>query len=42
MEERAARQVYEILASHQPEPLPEDVREVIRAVVLREEERVSE
>ncbi|MBC8448745.1 MAG: trimethylamine methyltransferase family protein [Chloroflexi bacterium] len=41
MEQRAAQQVDEILASHQPEPLPADVQRDIRKVVAREQERVG-
>ncbi len=41
METRAARQVDDILASHQPEPLPGDVQRDIRKVVQRELERIG-
>jgi trimethylamine:corrinoid methyltransferase-like protein len=37
MEARAARQVDAILAKHQPEPLPDDVRREIRRIVEREQ-----
>ncbi len=37
MEERAARQVEEILASHKPEPLPPDVQRDIKKIVEREQ-----
>jgi trimethylamine--corrinoid protein Co-methyltransferase len=37
MEERAARQVEEILASHQPEPLPPDVQRDVKRIVEREQ-----
>jgi trimethylamine--corrinoid protein Co-methyltransferase len=37
--ERAAERVDEILAQHQPEPLPEDIRQRIKAIVRRAEER---
>jgi trimethylamine--corrinoid protein Co-methyltransferase len=36
MEERAAKQVETILESHEPEPLPEDVREALREIVERD------
>jgi len=39
--ERAAESVEEILAEHQPEPLPDDVVQAIRAIVRRAEERVE-
>ena len=38
MEARAASQVDDILASHQPEPLPGDVRRDIRRIIEREQE----
>ena len=38
MGERAAERVEEILAGHEPEPLPEDVAQGVRAVVRRAEE----
>jgi trimethylamine--corrinoid protein Co-methyltransferase len=41
MEQRAAAQVEKILASHQPEPLPEEVRRGIRAIVEREQARLG-
>ncbi|MFN2227356.1 MAG: trimethylamine methyltransferase family protein, partial [Anaerolineae bacterium] len=41
MEERAAKQVDKILASHEPEPLPEDVQRGIREIVEREQARVA-
>jgi trimethylamine--corrinoid protein Co-methyltransferase len=41
MEQRAAQQVDKILASHQPEPLPEEIQRGIRAIVEREQERVG-
>ncbi len=41
MEERAAQQVDEILASHQPELLPPDVRRDIRKIVEREQEWID-
>ena len=37
MEERAAREVDRILASHAPEPLPADVQRDIRKIVAREQ-----
>lgn len=37
--ERAAARVGEILASHQPEPLPEDIRIRLREIVLRADEK---
>jgi trimethylamine--corrinoid protein Co-methyltransferase len=37
MEERAAGMVDDILAKHQPEPLPDDVRRDIRKIVEREQ-----
>jgi trimethylamine--corrinoid protein Co-methyltransferase len=37
MEERAAQQVEEILASHEPEPLPPDVQRNIKKIVEREQ-----
>jgi len=37
--ERAAERVDEILAEHQPEPLPKDIRQRIKAIVRRAEER---
>ena len=39
--ERAAERVEEILAEHQPEPLPDDAVQAIRAIVRRAEERVE-
>ena len=39
MAERAAAQVSKILATHQPEPLPEDVSRAIRVVVERSRTR---
>jgi trimethylamine--corrinoid protein Co-methyltransferase len=41
MEERAARQVEEILASHEPEPLPSDVQRGIKRIVEREQARID-
>ncbi len=41
MEQRAAAQVEKILASHQPEPLPEEIQRDIRAIVEREQARLS-
>ena len=38
--ERAAQRVEEILAEHQPEPLPDDVAQAVKAVVRRAEERM--
>jgi len=40
MLERAAARVEEILATHQPDPLPDDVAAAVRAVVRRAEEGV--
>ncbi len=37
MEERAAKQVKRILASHEAEPLPEDVQTALREIVARDE-----
>jgi trimethylamine--corrinoid protein Co-methyltransferase len=37
MEEQAAQQVSEILASHQPEPLPSDVQREVTQIVEREQ-----
>ena len=37
LEQRAAERVEEILAEHQPEPLPEDVAQAVHAVVERAE-----
>jgi len=37
MEERAAQQIEEILASHEPEPLPPDVQRDIKKIVEREQ-----
>jgi trimethylamine--corrinoid protein Co-methyltransferase len=37
MEERAAREVEEILVGHKPEPLPADIRRDIRKIVEREQ-----
>jgi trimethylamine--corrinoid protein Co-methyltransferase len=39
--ERAAERAAEILADHQPEPLPEDAAQAIRAIVRRAEEQVG-
>jgi trimethylamine--corrinoid protein Co-methyltransferase len=39
--ERAAKRVEEILATHKPEPLPEDVARAVNAVVRRSEERLT-
>jgi len=41
MEERAARQVEEILEDHEPEPLPEDVQRELQAIVERDLERAN-
>jgi len=41
MEERAAEQVVKILASHEPEPLPGDIRDGIREIVEREQARLA-
>jgi trimethylamine--corrinoid protein Co-methyltransferase len=41
MEERAAREVDKILASHQPEPLPADVQRDIQKIVEREQEWID-
>ena len=41
MEQRAAEQVDEILADHQPEPLPEEVQQALKAIVQREQDRVG-
>jgi trimethylamine:corrinoid methyltransferase-like protein len=38
LDRRAAQLVDTILKEHQPEPLPEDVRQRIRAIVQRAEE----
>jgi trimethylamine---corrinoid protein Co-methyltransferase len=38
MEERAGKQVDEILANHQPPHLPEDVLQAIHKIVEREQE----
>jgi trimethylamine:corrinoid methyltransferase-like protein len=42
MEERAARQVEEILKSHEPEPLPADVQRGIREIVEREQREIGD
>ncbi len=39
LDERAAERVAQILAEHQPEPLPEDVARKLKAIVRRAEER---
>jgi trimethylamine--corrinoid protein Co-methyltransferase len=41
MEQRAAQQVDEILASHAAEPLPADVQRDIRRIVEREQEWIN-
>jgi trimethylamine--corrinoid protein Co-methyltransferase len=41
MEQRATKQVEEILAGHEPEPLPADVRRDIKKIVEREQEQVN-
>jgi trimethylamine--corrinoid protein Co-methyltransferase len=41
MEARAAQQVDEILAEHEPDPLPSAVQESIRRIVQREQKRVG-
>lgn len=41
MEQRAAEQVDKILASHKPEPLPEDVQKALSAIVAREQARID-
>jgi trimethylamine--corrinoid protein Co-methyltransferase len=41
MEERAAKVLDRILKNHQPEPLPVDVQRELRAIVDREQARVS-
>jgi trimethylamine--corrinoid protein Co-methyltransferase len=40
--ERAAERVEEILAEHQPDPLPEDIAQKIKTIVRRAEERFGE
>ncbi|MGD9048554.1 MAG: trimethylamine methyltransferase family protein, partial [Anaerolineae bacterium] len=42
MEERAARQVEEILESHRPEPLPAEVQRDLTAIVQREQAGIRE
>jgi trimethylamine--corrinoid protein Co-methyltransferase len=42
MEERAAREVDKILEQHEPEPLPRDVQQALRAIVEREQARVAD
>jgi len=42
MEERAQGEVERILRTHEPEPLPDDVRAGLREIVKREETRVKE
>ncbi len=42
MEQRAAEQVDEILDSHEPEPLPEDVQRGIREIVEREQREIGD
>lgn len=42
MEDRAAKQVEAILTSHEPEPLPADVRRDVRKIVEREQKRVGD
>jgi trimethylamine:corrinoid methyltransferase-like protein len=37
MEQRAARQVDKILASHTVQPLPDEVQQKIKAIVQREQ-----
>ncbi len=39
--ERAAQRVEEILAEHQPEPLPDDVAQAVKAVVRQTEKRMG-
>ena len=39
--ERAAERVVDILAEHQPEPLPEDVFQKIKAIVRQAEDRAG-
>ena len=41
MEERAARQVEEILESHRPEPLPAGVQRSLAAIVQREQAKIG-
>ena len=41
MEARAAEKVDSILENHQPGPLPEDVQQIIREIVAREQARVG-
>ena len=41
MEERAAKRVEEILASHEPEPLPADVQHDLEKIVEREQGRIE-
>jgi trimethylamine---corrinoid protein Co-methyltransferase len=41
MEQRAGKMVDEILARHQPEPLPADVQQAIQKVVQREQTRID-
>jgi trimethylamine--corrinoid protein Co-methyltransferase len=42
MEQRAAKMVDDILAKHQPEPLPEEVQKAIHDVVVREQARIDQ
>jgi trimethylamine--corrinoid protein Co-methyltransferase len=41
MEQRAAEQVDEILSSHSTPPLPEEVKQALKAIVQREQDRIS-
>jgi trimethylamine:corrinoid methyltransferase-like protein len=41
MEERAAEQVTKILESHQPEPLPEDVKRDLAEFIKGEQSRMG-
>jgi trimethylamine--corrinoid protein Co-methyltransferase len=42
MEQRAAQQVEEILANHEPEPLPQDVQQGVAEIVKREQAWIDE
>jgi trimethylamine:corrinoid methyltransferase-like protein len=41
MEARAAEMVDEILAEHQPEPLPTEIQKAIKKIVKREQARID-
>ncbi len=42
MEQRASKMVDDILAKHQPEPLPAEIQQAIHEIVVREQKRIDQ